>query len=69
MPGPSSKRYAYNRTRKAYLATSLVVADSHWSRFRGLMATDAGRFSTWIRRKEWFTWNIIYGHGEWRPSV
>jgi uncharacterized membrane protein (UPF0127 family) len=44
MPGPSSKRYAYNRTRKAYLATSLVVADSHWSRFRGLMATDAGRF-------------------------
>lgn len=44
MPAPAGKRYAYNRTRQAYLATHLVVADTHWSRFRGLMAADANTF-------------------------
>jgi uncharacterized membrane protein (UPF0127 family) len=42
VPGP--KGYALNRTRNAYLATHLRLAATHWSRFRGLMATDAARF-------------------------
>jgi uncharacterized membrane protein (UPF0127 family) len=36
--------YAFNRTRKAYLATHLSVAGTHWSRFRGLMWKDAASF-------------------------
>lgn len=28
---------AYNRTREAYLATQLAVADTHWTRLRGLL--------------------------------
>jgi uncharacterized protein len=42
VPGP--KGYALNRTRQAYLATHVRVAATHWSRFRGLMATDASVF-------------------------
>jgi len=30
--------YAFNRTRATSLATDLIIACSHWSRFRGLMA-------------------------------
>ena len=41
---PSSTGYAFNRTRRAYLATHLSVAGTHWSRFRGLMCTDAAKF-------------------------
>ncbi len=44
MPAPASTRYAYNRTRQAYLATDLLLANTHWSRLRGLMATKAGNF-------------------------
>ncbi len=44
MPAPASKRYAYNRTRQAYLAVQLQVADTHWSRLWGLMATEVGKF-------------------------
>ena len=40
--GPKS--YAFNRTRNTYLATDLVIASTHWSRFRGLMATSADHF-------------------------
>jgi uncharacterized membrane protein (UPF0127 family) len=40
--GPTG--YAFNRTRTTYLATELLIARTHWSRFRGLMATDASRF-------------------------
>ena len=40
-----SKGYAFNRTRTTYLATDLLIARTHWSRFRGLMATDSSRFS------------------------
>jgi len=36
--------YAFNRTRKAYLATHLSVAGTHWSRLRGLMWKDAAGF-------------------------
>ncbi len=28
---------AFNRTRQAYLATALAVADTHWTRLRGLL--------------------------------
>jgi uncharacterized membrane protein (UPF0127 family) len=41
--GPNG--YAFNRTRTTYLATDLVVARTHWSRFRGLMATDSSHFA------------------------
>lgn len=44
MPAPAGQRYAYNRTRRAYLATDLMLADTHWTRLRGLMATDAEKF-------------------------
>lgn len=43
--------YAFNRTRHAYLATHLRFADTHWSRFRGLMWSDASAFGS--------------GHGLW----
>jgi uncharacterized membrane protein (UPF0127 family) len=39
------KGYAFNRTRTTYLATDLLVAPTHWSRFRGLMATSSSHFS------------------------
>jgi uncharacterized membrane protein (UPF0127 family) len=41
MPPPAPLGYAYNRTRRAYLATQLSFADTHWSRLRGLMGTKA----------------------------
>ena len=42
VPGP--KGYALNRTRNAYLATHVRLAGTHWSRFRGLMGTEAASF-------------------------
>jgi uncharacterized protein len=42
VPGPTG--YALNRTRHAYLATELRIAETHWSRFCGLMCTNAGGF-------------------------
>jgi uncharacterized protein len=44
MPVPGPTGYALNRTRQAYLATRLRVAETHWSRFRGLMCSDARDF-------------------------
>ena len=44
MPADGPTGYAFNRTRTTYLATELLIARTHWSRFRGLMATDASRF-------------------------
>jgi uncharacterized membrane protein (UPF0127 family) len=44
MPAAGSSGYAFNRTRSTYLATELLVARTHWTRFRGLMAKDASRF-------------------------
>lgn len=44
MPVPVSTGYALNRTRQAYLARHLRIADTHWSRFCGLMGTDTGNF-------------------------
>ena len=44
MPAHGPTGYAFNHTRTTYLATELLIARTHWSRFRGLMATDASRF-------------------------
>jgi uncharacterized protein len=41
---PAATGYAFNRTRNAYLASRLSVADTHWSRLRGLMWTNAASF-------------------------
>jgi uncharacterized protein len=43
-PPEDTTRYAFNRTRQAYLATRLSVAGTHWSRFRGLMCTQDSQF-------------------------
>ena len=40
----SSQRQAFNQTRQAYLATSLAVADSHFSRLRGLLGISLNDF-------------------------
>lgn len=40
----NSTGYAFNRTRNAYLATGLRIANTHWARFRGLMCTESARF-------------------------
>lgn len=44
MPAHGPTGYAFNRTRTAYLATELLVARTHWSRFRGLMAASSASF-------------------------
>jgi hypothetical protein len=36
--------YAFNRTRSQYLATRLSVADTHWSRLRGLVGKTTSDF-------------------------
>jgi uncharacterized protein len=40
----SGKGQAFNRTRQAYLATTLAVADTHWTRLRGLLGLAADDF-------------------------
>lgn len=35
---------AFNRTREAYLATALAVANTHWTRLRGLLGLAADDF-------------------------
>ncbi len=40
----SSRGRALNRTRDTCLATSLAVADTHWTRLRGLLGLAAGDF-------------------------
>ena len=35
---------AFNQTRGAYLATALAVADTHWTRFRGLLSLASDDF-------------------------
>ena len=44
MSGSTSQGFVLNRTRQTYLATSLRVADGHWSRLRGLIGTSPGQF-------------------------
>jgi uncharacterized membrane protein (UPF0127 family) len=33
----SRRRYAFNRTRQAFLASDVRVADTHWMRLKGLI--------------------------------
>ena len=40
----SSQAQAFNRTRQAYLATALAVADTHWTRLRGLLGLSPSDF-------------------------
>ena len=40
----SSQARAFNQTRQAYLATALAVADTHWTRLRGLLGLRASDF-------------------------
>ena len=42
----SSERRAFNQTRQAFLATSLAVADSHFTRLRGLLGMSAHDFGS-----------------------
>lgn len=46
MSVPVPRGYALNRTRQVYLATQLHIAETHWTRFCGLMGTDRGNFLT-----------------------
>ena len=36
--------YAFNRTRQAFLASDLEVADTHWSRLKGLLGRSSAAF-------------------------
>ncbi len=53
MPGSVPHGQAFNQTRQLYLATSLAVAQTHWSRLRGLLGASEGDFRNgcglWIR--------------------
>ncbi len=51
MSSPNPTGYAFNRTRNTVLATQVSIADTHWSRFVGLMGTAPARFPS--------------GHGLW----
>ena len=42
----SNKGYAFNRTRQTFLASDLDVANTHWSRLRGLMGTRPERLAS-----------------------
>ena len=51
MPRPHAQ--AFNQTRQRYLATELAVAQTHWTRLRGLLGASEGDFRNgrglWIR--------------------
>jgi len=40
----SSQGQAFNQTRQAFLATALAVADTHWTRLRGLLGLRSSDF-------------------------
>ena len=40
----SSQGKAFNQTRQAFLATALAVADTHWTRLRGLLGVPSSDF-------------------------
>ncbi len=53
MPGLVPQGKAFNQTRQLYLATALAVAQTHWSRLRGLLGVSGDDFGNgrglWIR--------------------
>jgi uncharacterized protein len=53
MPELIPRGQAFNQTRQLYLATHLAVAQTHWTRLRGLLGTSHGDFGNgcglWIR--------------------
>jgi uncharacterized membrane protein (UPF0127 family) len=53
MPGLVRQGQAFNQTRQRYLATTLAVAETHWSRLRGLLGASEAEFlnggGLWIR--------------------
>jgi uncharacterized protein len=40
----SAERQAFNRTRQTRLASALAVADTHWTRLRGLLGLSSSDF-------------------------
>jgi uncharacterized membrane protein (UPF0127 family) len=40
----SSQGQAFNQTRQVFLATALAVADTHWTRLRGLLGLSSSDF-------------------------
>jgi uncharacterized protein len=53
MSGFIPQGQAFNQTRQLYLATNLAVAQTHWSRLRGLLGASESDFRNgcglWIR--------------------
>jgi hypothetical protein len=53
MPGLVPEGQAFNQTRQLYLATDLAIAQTHWSRLRGLLGLSGDDFGNgcglWIR--------------------
>ncbi len=53
MPALIPQGQAFNQTRQLFLATSLAVAQTHWSRLRGLLGASPDDFRNgcglWIR--------------------
>jgi len=53
MPGLTPYGQAFNQTRQVFLATDLAVAQTHWTRLRGLLGASADDFRNgrglWIR--------------------
>jgi uncharacterized protein len=53
MPGLVPHGQAFNQTRQLYLATNLAVAQTHWTRLRGLLGASEDDFRNgcglWIR--------------------
>jgi uncharacterized membrane protein (UPF0127 family) len=53
MPDSVPSGQAFNQTRQRYLATELVVAQTHWSRLKGLLGASEADFlnggGLWIR--------------------
>lgn len=45
MSGPAERSSAFNATRQTSLADDLSIAETHWTRLRGLLGTSAAQFA------------------------